>query len=105
MCLMGTTIRTPACPLRSPSPSAGHLVIGPLFGKRLCSSPPPGPCQPDEQWCSSAAGKRWVVPYGDDNPYSCVPFALTKSIGRPPRDWPFIWQTALQLTASWALPA
>lgn len=42
-----------------------------------------------------------VAPFGEDHPFSCVPAALTKRIGRPPRDWPFIWTEARRLCLSW----
>merc|ERR1711933_439781 len=28
-----------------------------------------------------------VAPFGQDHPYSCIPFALCASIGIPPPDW------------------
>jgi len=46
-----------------------------------------------------------TAPYGDQHPYSCIPYCLTKGIGRPPRDWAFIGQTVEQLFDSWRAKA
>lgn len=42
-----------------------------------------------------------VAPFGEDHPFSCVPAALTLSIGRPPRDWPFLTSALRQFLADW----
>lgn len=42
-----------------------------------------------------------IAPFGNDNEFSCIPAVLTESIGRPPRDWPFIRQTVRNMFASW----
>lgn len=47
-----------------------------------------------------------VAPFGEDHPFSCVPTALTQSIGRPPRNWLFLHQLARQLfEETWGLAA
>jgi len=42
-----------------------------------------------------------IAPFGEDHPFSCVPTALTESIGRPPHDWPFMKKTAKTMFESW----
>eukprot|EP00930_Biecheleria_cincta_P082537 TRINITY_DN72254_c0_g1_i1.p1 TRINITY_DN72254_c0_g1~~TRINITY_DN72254_c0_g1_i1.p1 ORF type:complete len:495 (-),score=102.59 TRINITY_DN72254_c0_g1_i1:75-1559(-) len=42
-----------------------------------------------------------VAPFGEEHPFSCVPAALTLSIGRPPRDWPFLTSAIGQFLADW----
>merc|ERR1712194_860745 len=46
-----------------------------------------------------------LAPFGDEHPFSCVPAALTQRIGRPPRDWPFLWNEARRLCLTWGQPA
>merc|ERR1712194_756047 len=46
-----------------------------------------------------------LAPFGDEHPFSCVPAALTQRIGRPPRDWPYLWNEARRLCLSWGQPA
>lgn len=74
-------------------------------------------------WIESSMGKAWstletagdlmtldnlvwlfqdlVAPFGEEHPFSCVPAALTLSIGRPPRDWPFLTSAVRQFLADW----
>merc|ERR1711879_768955 len=42
-----------------------------------------------------------IAPFGEDHPFSCVPTALTESIGRPPHDWPFMRKAAKTMFESW----
>merc|ERR1719296_140723 len=42
-----------------------------------------------------------VAPFGESNPFSCVPAKLTQRIGRPPKTWSFLDQTAVQLLRFW----
>jgi len=46
-----------------------------------------------------------VAPFGEDHPFSCVPAVLTQSIGRPPRDWPFLKDAVRQFLKTWNQPA
>eukprot|EP00913_Durusdinium_trenchii_P034478 g32257.t1 len=39
-----------------------------------------------------------LAPYGEEHPFSCVPSALTKTIGRPPRDWDFLQEAVRRET-------
>jgi len=55
-----------------------------------------------EESSIAALFQQLVTPFGEDHPFSCVPFVLTKGIGRPPSNWPLIWQAASQLATSWA---
>merc|ERR1712194_552024 len=49
--------------------------------------------------------ERLIAPFGDDHPFSCVPFSLSKSLGRPPGNWPFLWNEARRLCLSWGQTA
>merc|ERR1712048_218046 len=42
-----------------------------------------------------------IAPFGEDHPFSCVPTALTESIGRPPHDWPFMRKAAKTMFETW----
>merc|ERR1712187_727340 len=42
-----------------------------------------------------------VAPFGQDHPYSCIPFALCSSIGIPPPDWQFIHVASTELFHQW----
>jgi len=46
-----------------------------------------------------------LAPFGDEHPFSCVPAGFTQRIGRPPRDWPYLWNEARRLCLSWGQPA
>lgn len=41
-----------------------------------------------------------VAPFGEEHPFSCIPAALTATIGRPPRDWPFLLDAATEFIAA-----
>lgn len=41
-----------------------------------------------------------VAPFGEEHPFSCIPAALTATIGRPPRDWPFLHDAAAEYIAA-----
>jgi len=43
-----------------------------------------------------------IAPFGDEDPFTCIPGALSPTIGRPPPDWPFIAQAVEELLSSWA---
>jgi len=43
-----------------------------------------------------------IAPFGEEDPFTCVPGALTEEIGRPPSDWAFVPQAAQDLLDSWA---
>jgi len=41
-----------------------------------------------------------LAPFGNDDPFSCIPCLLTETIGRPPSDWAYITQALEELFAS-----
>lgn len=43
-----------------------------------------------------------VEPYGPEDPFTCIPKALTETIGRPPADWPHLNHAISELFANWA---
>lgn len=43
-----------------------------------------------------------VAPFGEKHPFSCVPAALTRRIGRPPSEWPFLREAVKVLFETWA---
>jgi len=43
-----------------------------------------------------------VVPWGPEDLYTCIPGALTETIGRPPPDWPFLVQAIEELFSKWS---
>mmetsp|Transcript_111919 Transcript_111919/g.361456 ORF Transcript_111919/g.361456 Transcript_111919/m.361456 type:complete len:598 (-) Transcript_111919:126-1919(-) len=45
-----------------------------------------------------------IAPFGEDHPFSCVPTALTKGIGRPPASWDFLEQCVAQFFKVWGRP-
>merc|ERR1719336_87357 len=79
-----------------------------------------------KQWIENTVGRVWqsvddldqavtrdtvvrlfqnlVAPFGEEHPFSCVPAALTRKIGRPPRDWDVIKETIKQLFLAWKTP-
>lgn len=42
-----------------------------------------------------------IMPFGGDDPFSCMPAALTGNIGRPPPDWVFLTRVVQELFSSW----
>merc|ERR1712039_330059 len=42
-----------------------------------------------------------LAPFGDEDPFSCVPQIFTEQIGRPPSDWAFIAQCLTQVYSQW----
>lgn len=42
-----------------------------------------------------------VVPFGPEDPFTCIPGALTETIGRPPADWPYLDQAIAELFSKW----
>jgi len=43
-----------------------------------------------------------ITPFGEEDPFSCIPAALTETIGRPPSDWPFLPEVVHELFARWS---
>jgi len=44
-----------------------------------------------------------IAPFGGENPFSCIPGALTERIGRPPPDWAFITKAVTELFDGWGI--
>merc|ERR1711920_782432 len=42
-----------------------------------------------------------LAPFGDEDPFSCVPQIFTETIGRPPTDWAFIGQALREVFSQW----
>merc|ERR1712217_59344 len=42
-----------------------------------------------------------LAPFGDEDPFSCVPQIFTETIGRPPTDWAFIGQALQEVFNQW----
>lgn len=45
--------------------------------------------------------RQLIAPFGKTHPYSCLPPALTDTIGRPPLDWSYIRTLVDDLCKSW----
>jgi hypothetical protein len=59
---------------------------------------------PEEVFNEEAVGDfflRMVAPFGQDDPYSCIPGVLVEGIGIPPADWPFIREVVSELLVKW----
>merc|ERR1712232_20145 len=44
---------------------------------------------------------RMVAPWGEDEPFTCIPGVLIENIGRPPSDWSFIPEAVGQVLTRW----
>jgi len=44
-----------------------------------------------------------VAPFGDLHPYSCIPDCLTRHMGRPSQDWPYLGKVVKQLFETWMM--
>lgn len=45
--------------------------------------------------------KALICPFGEEDPFSCLPGALTERLGRPPMDWAYVRQCVKDLFRQW----